>query len=251
MSKLVVASDERSITNVDDVVFVYTLERKQIKNINIRIHPDGKIFVSAAKKVSQKAIEDFLLSKSRFILKTVSNFNEKRKYAICEKQYVSGESFYLLGRHLRLCVIQSYNDVVEEDGVYLNLYCKHSNIFLQKKRLVERYFQKKCEEIFPVIIKEKYTLFQKYGIPFPSLKIRTMKSRWGSCIPSKNIITLNALLIHFSQPCIEYVVIHELCHFLYANHSKKFYTLMTVFMPEWRDRKKELESLIFAPSNKF
>lgn len=71
-----------------------------------------------------------------------------------------------------------------------------------------------------------------------------MKTRWGSCILSKNQITLNENLIHFSERCIESVVIHEFCHFRYPNHSKEFYNFMTILMPDWKERKKELDETV-------
>ncbi len=157
---------------------------------------------------------------------------------------MSGESFYLLGRGLRLCVTQANCNYIEEDGVYLKLFCKKTDDFALKKRLTEKFFKQKCIEVFTRLIEKNYSLFQKYKVPYPTLKIRPMTSRWGSCIPSKGQVSLNSTLIHFSERCIEYVVIHELCHFRYPNHSKDFYTFMTVLMPDWKERKMELDNTV-------
>lgn len=64
---------------------------------------------------------------------------------------------------------------------------------------------------------------------------------WGSCLPKKLIITLNKQLLEAPRNCIEYVVVHELCHLVHPNHSKQFYTFLTMFMPDWKERKTELE----------
>lgn len=222
----------------------YELERKRVKNINLRIRSDESIFVSASPFVAVKTIDDFILSKSDFILKSLSRFSEKRKWEIDNKKYVSGESFYLLGKQMRLIVKHANQNHVEEDGIYITLACKRSDDYLLKKRLIEKFFCLRCYEEFNKIIERCYPLFKKYKVPYPNLKIKRMKTRWGSCIPSKNQITLNENLIHFSERCIESVVIHEFCHLRYPNHSKEFYNFMTVLMPDWKERKKELDETI-------
>lgn len=225
-------------------MFEYTLVRKKVKNINLRIHPDGTISVSASPGVSVQTIEKFLDSQNEYILEALSKFNEKRKWEITEKKYVSGESFYLLGRQLRLIVKESNRNHIEEDGVYLTLECKNPEKYALKKRLIEKFFEQQCLEIFSMLVNKNYPQFQKYGINYPNLKIRGMKSRWGSCIPTKNQVTLNSNLIHFTERCIEYVVIHEFCHFRYPNHSKDFYSFMSVLMPDWKKRKNELDNTV-------
>ena len=77
-------------------------------------------------------------------------------------------------------------------------------------------------------------------MPYPELKIRYMTARWGSCQPQKGIITLNSQLIEKPRRCMEYVVLHEFAHFIHPNHSKDFYTLVESLMPDWKERKWEL-----------
>ena len=78
----------------------------------------------------------------------------------------------------------------------------------------------------------------------PKLRIRDMDTRWGSCLAKKGIITLNKRLLEVPRDCIEYVVIHEFCHFIHPNHSKKFYDFLTMLMPDWKARKKVLDQNI-------
>ena len=101
------------------------------------------------------------------------------------------------------------------------------------------------EEIFREICGEIYPLFGAYPVPYPQIKMRAMTSCWGVCHPKKGSITLNRRLLSVPRSCIEYVVLHELAHFVHPNHSRQFYDLLTVLMPDWRMRKKELENYAY------
>ena len=103
--------------------------------------------------------------------------------------------------------------------------------------MVTRYLDEQCRTVFGEIILETYPVFQKYGVPMPTLRIRDMETRWGSCLAKKRIITLNKRLLEAPRNCIEYVVMHEFCHFIHPNHSKQFYSFLTMIMPDWRERK--------------
>ena len=85
-----------------------------------------------------------------------------------------------------------------------------------------------------------YLLVKPYGVKYPMVKIRTMKSKWGSCQPQQGKITLNGSMIASPKEAIEYVVLHELAHFVHPNHSKKFYEFVETLMPDWKTRKEKL-----------
>ncbi|MGN0734309.1 MAG: M48 family metallopeptidase [Anaerovoracaceae bacterium] len=175
----------------------YILERKQVKNINLRVRPDGSVKVSASSRVDASQIDDFVLSKAEFILEAMKRFEEA---AEAERQF------------------QRELDKSKEG---------------QESSL-------KNPAVFTEILDEFYPLFVPYGVKKPKLRVRTMKSCWGSCLVNKGIITLNRKLLMKPRECIEYVVVHELCHFIHPNHSKQFYGFMEQFMPDWKERKKRL-----------
>ena len=144
-------------------------------------------------------------------------------------------------RGVRLKIEKNVRDTIFSDGVYLRLCVKDPDDFARKQRMVTRYLDEQCRTIFGEIISEIYPVFQKYGVPMPTLRIRDMETRWGSCLAKKGVITLNKRLLEAPRNCIEYVVMHEFCHFIHPNHSKHFYSFLTMLMPDWEERKKVLD----------
>lgn len=219
----------------------YLLEQKQVKNLNLRIRKDGSVYVSASPLVPVSQIDAFVESKGAYILNAQEQFAQMAQYAPGPKQYVSGETFYVLGHGLRLKLEQADKNQVYSDGVYLYLQVKEPDDFSKKERLVNRYLDEQCRTVFQEVMEEIYPLFRKYGVPMPVLRIRSMETRWGSCLVKKGIITLNKRLLEAPRNCIEYVVMHEFCHFIHPNHSKQFYAFLAMLMPDWKERKMALE----------
>lgn len=226
---------------IDGIPLHYSLERKNVKNLNLHVRKDGSVYVSANNAVPEEKIDEFLLSKGTFIRNAQNKFMEQEHYKPLPKQYVSGETFYIQGRALRLKVSQSTKEKILSDGVYLHLEVKDPQNFTQKERLVKKYLDRQCKTVFGEIVDEMYPVFQKYGVTPPILRIRNMDTRWGSCLPGKGIITLNKRLLEAPRNCIEYVVMHEFCHFIHPNHSKHFYDFLSMLMPDWKERKRILD----------
>lgn len=167
------------------------------------------------------------------------------------KQYVSGEDFMILGKYLTLEVLELETgravsgqriagEEVWMEGSKLFLLVKDTNNLKRKEKLVNDWLNNLQRETFDQICREIYPLFQKYGIAYPQIRIRKMTSRWGSCQPTRGIITLNSRLIEVPRASIEYVVLHEFAHFIHPNHSKEFYAFVATLMPDWKERKNGL-----------
>ncbi|MGI6743602.1 MAG: M48 family metallopeptidase [Eubacteriales bacterium] len=227
----------------DGKEIVYQLERKAVKNLNLRIRKDGSIYVSANDLVPVGKVDEFVVNKGAYILSSLKRFREIAQYLPQPKQYISGETFYILGRGMRLKVSEGDKDMISSDGVYISLQVRNASDFRLKERIVNNYLDMQCREHFGRIIEEIYPKFKKYGVPQPELRIRDMDTRWGSCLPKKGIITLNKRLLAAPRNCIEYVVMHEFCHFIHPNHSNQFYGFLTMLMPDWKERKKALEAV--------
>jgi len=223
----------------------YELERKKVKNINLRIRSDCSVYVSANNRVAEIVIEEFLQKKADYIISAIDKYIDIAKYSDTKHSYVTGESFRYLGKDLRLIVTQGKNGVIA-DGLYFSMSVTDINDNILKEKLISKWYDIQCRKVFKEIIAEIYPVFHKYGVAMPKLILRDMSSRWGSCQPKKNLITLNKRLIETPRNAIEYVVMHEFVHFIFPNHSKKFYEMLSTFMPDWKTRKKLLETIAFG-----
>lgn len=219
----------------------YQLERKAVKNLNLRIRRDCSVYVSANSRVRTAQVDEFVLRKGAYILAAIRKFSEMAQQAPQPRQYVSGEVFYVLGEELRLKVLQGAKERVEADGEHIYLYVTDTEDFAKKQRLMAKYFAGRCREVFEGVLREQHPRFLEYGVAMPKLRIRDMKTRWGSCTYRQGVITLNSRLLGAPVSCIEYVCMHELCHFMQPNHSKQFYDLLAAQMPDWKERKALLE----------
>ena len=220
---------------------LYSLERKPVRNLNLRVRKDGRVYVSADAYIPCGEIDAFVVSKAPYIQKALDHFHEMAQYRPQPKQYVSGETFNILGRGLRLQVTQAAKDSISADGIYIHLGVRDLSDTEKKRRIVSRFLDQQCKTVFGNVMDDLYPSFQKYGVQKPSLRIRDMETRWGSCLAKKGIITLNKRLLEAPRHCIEYVVMHELFHLVHPNHSRQFYAFLTMLMPDWKERKQFLD----------
>ena len=236
---------EQRVVHCEDGDIPYLLTRKPVKNVNLRIKPEGEVLVSANNSVPTDFIDAFIEKKQRYIFSVLSKYEEKKKlFQAVPKRYVSGESYDLLGKNLRLKVEANKEENVYTDGVYIFLKVKDKDDFRHKEIMMSKWLKQYQTTVFEELLQEKYLLFEKYGVTYPILKIRNMTSRWGSCQPKKGIITLNSKLIEAPRNCIEYVILHEFVHFIHPNHSRQFWDFVAMMMPDWKERKEELEKRI-------
>ncbi len=229
----------------DKGVVEYIFTRKPVKNINLRIKPNGKIYVSANKQVPIYYIDNFIREKQNYIIATLEKFKENQSHvSTYSRNYLSGDEFDILGKTLQLKVIEGIEESVRSDKKVIFLTVKNKHDVNRKEKIMNMWLKEMQENIFRDICRETYKVFRKYGIKYPNIKIRKMTSRWGSCRPQKGNITLNSRLIEVPRSCIEYVVFHEFAHLIHPNHSKEFYDFLTSLMPDWKDRKKELNKVL-------
>src|SRR5690606_23515004 len=203
--------------------------------------PDRSVTVKAPAGSDFAAVEGFLRKRAPWILRKQAEFAALPPRQT-PRRYVSGESFQYLGRHYRLKVVEGEREWVKLARGYLEVTTprKANTAYVQAqvevwlRRPAQRHFYERVVALLP--------RFKPLALPEPELAVRAMKSRWGSCT-GKGKITLNLHLMRAPKPCIDYVVVHELCHLVEHNHGKGFYALMDRVMPDWRKRREELKQV--------
>jgi len=209
--------------------------KKRVKNITLKVKPNCEVILTAPYFTKDEYLESFIKKKEDWIKRQLEFFRSK---TVVQREYVSGEDFYYLGRRFRLKVIENDTPSIKLDRNYCYLYIKDKNDFLKKQNLVQKWYAENAREVFFEII-EKYQKIVKRRIN--KITVRKMKTRWGSCNSAKGYINLNLELIKKPKECIEYVIFHELAHLIYPNHSKDFYNYLSTYMLDWKRRKEKLE----------
>jgi len=215
----------------------YTLIRKKRSTLGLTVKPDLSIVVSCPEHATDEKIEAFIQKKWRWIDEQIAFFKKYQK-KIYKKEYVSGESFYYLGRQYQLVVRKAEEDrVVLSQGKLIVESSQNRTNTLHTKLLVEMWYKMRAKEVFKELFDELYTAFgyKKKVL----LRVAPMKRKWGSFKGST--VTLNPLLIQASKEAINYVITHELCHVRYKNHDKKFWDFMDKMYPGWEKVKEKLE----------
>jgi len=218
--------------------YSYELIKQDRKSLALTVKPDMGILLKCPHEIEEERIEKFLKRKWSWMNKQIMFFEkvERKKY---QPEYISGESFFYLGRQYKLVVKRSTNDSVKLlRGILYVETTQSVKDGMSNKKMIDRWFKNKCEDIFQERFAEVQKRFDYQKMPI--LKVRNMSKRWGSCL-SKEQIVLNPKLIHTPKDCIDYVIVHELCHVKHKDHSKKFWTLLEEKYPKWEKIKEKLE----------
>lgn len=221
------------------LTIIYTVEYSERKTLGITVTPDMNVLVRAPFDASCDKIREKLKTKAPWIIKQKSfflSFHPKTP----ERKYISGETHLYLGRQYRLKIVLGSTESVKLKGKFIEVTTiDKSNVpSLMKTWYLERARHKFNNLAIPLIAQ-----FSKYNVNPTSIILRNMSSRWGSCTPKGKII-LNPELIKAPKRCIEYVIIHELCHLVHHDHTQKFIDLQTKEMPDWSKWKNKLENMM-------
>ena len=217
----------------------YELFYTDRKTLGIKVYPDTSVKVFAPIDTDLPIIEQHLKVKRRWIEKQQRSFQSYLP-ATPPRQYIGGESFLYLGKQYMLKIEPS---TAEEVKLYQGrLVVKTLNPDATHiKKLLPQWYIARATILFNKLFEEQFYLFKRFGLEKPILQIKKMEKRWGSCTPQQKII-LTPELIKAPVVCINYVILHELCHLVHHNHSKAFYRLLENFMPDWQKYKQLLET---------
>lgn len=208
------------------------------KSLEISVHPDKSVFVKAPEGTEQQTIEDKIRKRARWIKKQINYFDQFDPRTPSRK-YVGGESHLYLGRKYRLKIeLQSKNCIRLKAGFFM--VSSESGKPEHIEPLLKGWYREKSEFHLNKIFSECWEKFKREDLDKPTIKIMKLKKRWGSLSKNKKL-TLNVDLIKAPKECIEYVIIHELCHLIHHNHSPDFFRLLERSLPDWVKRKHKLE----------
>lgn len=209
------------------------------KTLGITVTSEMKVIVKAPAGTPIEKVKDKVRHKAPWIIKQQSYFISFLP-KMPPRRYIGGESHLYMGRQYKLKVTKGNKEEVLYKGRILEVRTKNKS---RVKELLTRWYRDRAKEKFSEIARPLVLRFKKYDVEPTGQYIQEMSKRWGSCTPQGKII-LNTELIKAPKGCIEYVIIHELCHLVQNNHTQKFIDLQKKEMPDWEKWKNKLENLL-------
>ncbi len=205
---------------LDDVYYDVNVVKKSNKNSYIRVKEDKTILVTTNFLVSKRYIKDFLDRNQNYLRDMMTKRDTEQ-----EKR----NRFFFLGIEYDIIIVPTYSETFILDG----------KIYTKSMKDLTKWYKKQIEKIFNERLDIIYNKFEE-DIPYPKLKIRMMKTRWGVCNKRDNSITINANLIRETIDKLDYVIVHELSHFIHFNHSKSFWNCVEKYVPNYKKIRKAL-----------
>lgn len=220
--------------------FDYSIEFSSRKTLEIAVNPDSSVIIKAPFDTKEEILNEKIKKRAYWILKQKEYFNSFSNITVKNK-YMSGGSLYYLGKQYRLKIIEAKHEEVKLFRGFIYVYTKNKKDNEVIEKLLDSWYLEHAKKYFSKLLLKQYEKIRKYDVLLPELKVRKLAKRWGSCTKDSKII-LNIELIKVSSLCIEYVIMHELCHLKYYSHDKKYYDFLELLMPDWKKRKNKLEN---------
>lgn len=215
--------------------------KKDIKNIHLSVlPPDGRVRVSVPRYVQDETIRLFIIKKLPWIKKHIANFQAQARQS--ERQYISGESHYFKGQRYILRVEKANRPRIEiRNKKYIYLFVPEHYDTRQKRNYYENWLRKNLREDLKRLM-PKWE--KKINVQVNEVKIKKMKTRWGTCNPEKKRIWINLELAKKPEKHLEYIIVHELVHLLEKKHNDRFKKLMDDFMLGWEHIRRDLNDFV-------
>ena len=214
--------------------------RKDIKNVHLSVHPPtGRVTIAAPARLSLDTIRVFAISKLGWIRQQQQKLLEQEREA--PREYLNRESHYVWGQRYLLQVIEGDSPpAVELSHRRMVFRARPGWQQTKKQELLDAWYREQLKAAAPPVIAKWERLM---GVKVERFFVRRMKTRWGSCNPRARTIRLNTDLAKKPRECLEYIVVHELCHLLEPTHNARFIALMDQFMPKWQGHRGTLNQL--------
>jgi predicted metal-dependent hydrolase len=223
---------------------IVNIVRKLIKNIHLGVYPpSGRVRLAVPLRTPDNVIRLFIISKMSWIKRQKSRFDKQERQG--KRDYVSGESHYFLGNRYRLNLVHS--DSIQKVEVqrrsFINLYIKPHLCTAEREKMMNAFYRRQLRK-YAIIFVEKW---QKIiGVRVKEVRIKKMKTRWGTCTPKDGRVWINLELAKKPLHCIEYIIVHELIHLLEEDHTECFDKIIEGFLPKWRHSKDELNQSVLG-----
>lgn len=217
------------------------VEKKAVKNINLRIKSDGAIYISVPLNLPDKYIEDFIISKKSWIDKNMHKIN---RYLDMKKNldlYTDNSNILFLGKIYRLKIKKADENlvIIKDNTVYIESLSDDSEYI--KQLIYSKLYYQNAKKLFTKRL--NYYLNLTNNEQINELRINYMKTKWGTCVPKKRKITLNVELMKKNELEIDSVIIHEIAHLIHPNHSRDFYNYIDRFFKNYREINKKLNEI--------
>ena len=218
--------------------------RKPIKNLHLSIlPPDGKIRVSSPLHLKDDVIRSLVATRIPWIRRQRATFSAQERQT--PREYISGESHYVLGKAHRLKVVWENGppSVKVKGRNRIVLQVRRNSSLARREEVLMGWYRNELRVISAKLLEAWQ---KRIGVAVRSWGIKRMKTRWGTCNRKAGRILLNLELVKKPMACIEYVVVHELLHLIEKKHNERFVELMTKHLPKWRTSKEELNRFMLA-----
>lgn len=216
------------------------INRKDVKNINLKVYPDLSIKASVPKDMNISKVKTMIISKDEWIKNQLRKYEEQNR--ISKREYVSGEDHYLNGKRYILRVYDSNNPSIKiEKNNILAMYVRKSSSVENKEKLLNSFYKENLKVKIDKFMPELEDLI---GVKAKKYYIRKMKNKWGSCSTEKKEIIFNLDLAKKKDVEIKYVIIHELIHLIERKHNDNFRLLMNKYCPKWEQYHDSLNEVL-------
>jgi len=218
--------------------------RKSIRNLHLAVlPPDGRVRVSSPLHLKDDAIRTLIATRIPWIRTQKARFEGQARQT--PREYISGESHFLLGKQYRLEVLQG--DQIPHVSLRgkneLVLQARQNSTMERREAILMDWYRRELKAVSASLLESWQ---EKIGVQVGSWGIKRMKTRWGTCNRNAGRIWLNLELVKKPFACIEYVIVHELLHLIEKKHNEHFVALMTKHLPKWLSSKEELNRLMLA-----
>ena len=212
--------------------------RKPIKHLHLGVYPpDGRVRVAAPPHVDDDAVRLAVVMRLGWIRRRQAEFERQARQS--RRELVTGESHYVDGRRCRLNVVKrdGPREVRLTGNSTLTLHARPGDGRDARDAVLQRWHRRRLRDRLPALLAKWEP---RVGVAAAEVRIRRMKTLWGSCNPRARRIWLNLELARKPPSCLEYILVHEMAHFLERRHDDRFHALMDRLMPQWRTHRGAL-----------